>query len=376
MLIVFGDSHAHIWGGSVVSALQGTPAFPAVKVNYLGPALAYNLMSDESLLGKWGAEIIRHPDVSSENTSAIMLSFGEIDCRTQVVKRAARKKISIREVCSQIAERYLAFVDELRKVTDVPIILWGPIATTPAAQNWDENFPNVGSEVERNSATRELSTLLQQGSERSAGVYFISVFDKMVTPVLTTMQKYIDDGCHLDFEGLGLAIEAFNDAKSSFPDPSIDYFEVGLLKLDTPPGPGDIANQAKIVGLSSNAQDVSHVSIMRRLDGDIFHTKVDDQPWVIVDIGFGALLDRLEIFRSIADSSGAVLSLEVFGGINKKEFDLIYRHDGREFGANGAPLAFYNSNPDAPIRFLMFRLQKSGAFRLSGIKLYAQTFLA
>ena len=95
----------------------------------------------------------------------------------------------------------------------------------------------------------------------------------------------------------------------------------------------------------------------------------------MIDIGFGALLERIEVFRSDADTQGAVLSIEVFGGINKKQFELIYRHDGRDFGANGAPLSFYTSDPDAPVRFLMFRLQKSGVFQLNGIKLYAQTCL-
>ena len=56
---VIGDSHSVIFGGNTMNDFEKPSNFPEVDVKHLGPALAYNLMDNNSQLGKWGQAICR-----------------------------------------------------------------------------------------------------------------------------------------------------------------------------------------------------------------------------------------------------------------------------------------------------------------------------
>ena len=375
MLVVFGDSHSLIWRGQLASDTSDASVFPNVRVNHLGPALTYNLMGDNCEVGKWGEAIISHGDITDPDTSAIMLCFGEIDCRTQVIRRAISQKLSIREVCIRIADRYFEFVERLQTIVDVPIVVCGPTATASATRNWDFYFPSVGTEIERNTATREFTALLYGGAESRENVFAISVFEKMVSRAGATLDKYTDDGCHLNFEGLDLAIEAFREVARNFSNTAIDYFFTDPVCSDDVPRMRDISDFAKIIEISSSELDPRSFSIVRNGNDDIFVVDGEGLPWVIVDIGFGALVERIEIFRSTVDTSSNVLSFEVYGGVEHQNLDLIYQHDGMEFGILGIGLPISNPSPNVPLRFLKIGLRTMGPFHLAGIKIHAKTFM-
>lgn len=125
MLLVIGDSHSVIWGGKLVNKDTSSQSnFPLVKVHHLGPRLAFNLLSDDGGLAKWGVEtysvIQKYPDIS-----ALCLSFGEIDIRTQSVKRAVLEGISLKESANRIADIVFRFIIKLRQEFDFPIFVSG-----------------------------------------------------------------------------------------------------------------------------------------------------------------------------------------------------------------------------------------------------------
>ncbi len=94
IFLIVGDSHSVIWEGNNVACKQNHSLFEGVKVVHLGPALAYNLLNkDQSALGKWGTnvvEIIQRLLASDVQINGVMLCFGEIDIRTQVIARAIK----------------------------------------------------------------------------------------------------------------------------------------------------------------------------------------------------------------------------------------------------------------------------------------------
>ncbi len=188
---IIGDSHSVIWEGNDVLARSSFSAFKYVSAFHLPDPLAWNLMnSDLSGFGKWGDaifSIIKDNEINQFNTSCIMLSFGEIDIRTQVIKRAKLQNISISTAVDYIVNRLVLFSELLYLKTNIPLLLWEPVATQSEGVT-NPKFPTVGSEFERNYATkifqirvREAVKKLQTTGHKifSFGIYDeVSVFYK------------------------------------------------------------------------------------------------------------------------------------------------------------------------------------------------------
>ena len=374
-LIVFGDSHAIIWGGGSVSTGNTASVFGNVQINYLGPALAYNLMDDSGSLGKWGQKIVGHPSLLDKETSIVMLSFGEIDCRTQVIKRAIKGGLSIKDACLIIVDRYFRFIDLLRDTTSLPIIIWGPIATGSYYNNWDPKFPNIGSEIERNIVTHEFNNLLSLGVKTRPNVYNIDILNKMINPLGQTNTELQDDGCHLNARGLGLAISAFNEVISKTSIPEHSYFELSNLFSIRKAGIYNISRHARIVSVSSDIDNLTRGSLLAEGDSDIFHTKNELGPNVLIDLGHGTFLDRIEVIVSNRDSLKSFKSLRVYVSQDREKFDLVYSHNGVALSEGASSFSFYNSESYRAIRFLRFELANENEFVLKGINLYGKTFV-
>ena len=116
-ILIFGDSHSVIWGKS--------PFASNIEVFSLGPALAFNLIQEQpDTRSKWfdlikikngglsksGKQIFK---ILSKNQSlkdcAVMLCFGEIDIRTQIVKRAIKNHTNIEYEANKISEKLVLF---------------------------------------------------------------------------------------------------------------------------------------------------------------------------------------------------------------------------------------------------------------------------
>ena len=124
-LLVFGDSHSVIWGGTDVGTKQQYRHVQDVKTFHLGPAFGFNLLDrDTDQPGKWGTQVLTLIDEEQARgtvISGILLAFGEIDARTQVIRRAIQSGTSIETSAAVIARRICSFAAQLQRRVAAPV---------------------------------------------------------------------------------------------------------------------------------------------------------------------------------------------------------------------------------------------------------------
>jgi hypothetical protein len=214
MLHIIGDSHSRIWSGKTFQQFNGESLFPNITVHHIGAPLAYNLIAGNTV-GKWGRQVL---DIlkTSPNLSAIGLSFGEIDIRTQSFKRSKEEEIHLKYATEKIAERLIIFCKILRQHYCLPIFIISPIASGEKAEN------SVGSPFIRNLATLYFDNYLRNKHKDISNAYLITIFDDLVTPQLETQTQYYCDNVHINLDGLKLFQEKF--AKESKKHDFKNYF--------------------------------------------------------------------------------------------------------------------------------------------------------
>lgn len=213
MLHVIGDSHSRIWSGTVFKEWDGKHKFPNIRVHHIGSCLAYNLI-DEDKPGKWGEEVIKivknNPDIT-----AVALSFGEIDMRTQVIKRAKEQGILTREAVENLAKRMLAFCSLLKEHTSIPIIICGVVASGPEGED------AIGTPFERNVSSVYFDMYLK--THLPYGVYLFSIVHKLLNSRLETKTYLYSDKVHLNLDGLEMLKDEF--ARFAEENKLINYFQ-------------------------------------------------------------------------------------------------------------------------------------------------------
>lgn len=215
-LVVFGDSHSVIWEGNDVLKRSVQSKFPNVQVFHLGPALAFNLINEENDgLGKWGNDILCIMENKKPAATSIMLCFGEIDIRTQVIRRAADSHSSIQFAVREVVSRLNSFAEKLFNITKVPILLWEPVATSGTKNfTYNPEFPAIGSEIERNYATVIFSKISRELCRKSRAkgipVYSFGIATKLMN-IYETKPEFFEDGCHLNTNGLSIGIESLKE---------------------------------------------------------------------------------------------------------------------------------------------------------------------
>lgn len=365
-LLVFGDSHSVIWGGCLLLKEAHRSKFPLVELHHLGPALAFNLVFDDCSLGKWGKQIVETVERRARATGALMLSFGEIDTRTQVVRRAHRDGISLDESAAAVADRLSLFARVLRDITDVPLFVWGPVATAASTQGWNVEQPNVGSELERNLATLAFTNRLRQSCGRLDRVYLLSILDRLVTPTLATRSEFFEDGCHLNLKGLELAIGEFRRVAAANAPALPDYFDMSALCAEADFDYQEIFGRCSIAEASPLlAEDGARPGACRPW---IFHTTEDHSPFALIDIGYGAFIESIRIFNRFDAFQERARTLTVSVGTDPDNLEVVHQQSG-VFGTDGAPLTVTLGGRD-PIRFVRLHLRERSCLHLGKIEIF------
>lgn len=378
MLFVFGDSHSVIWGRRLISRESSRESkFPLVKIHHLGPALAYNLMGTDGDVGKWGKEIISLLNNTDLPCSSLMLSFGEIDIRLHVIKRAIASGKSIDETVSIIVQRYIEFIDILRSKVSVPMFVWGPLASAKDFTPYDPIFSCIGSEVERNSATKSFNNMLKVSCKKLDRVYFFSLSEKYIDLTLSTKDNLIDDCQHMGLGALEEAIAVFNSIIKDNGLNLPDYFDLSPSLRQGGAHMKNISGNARIIHMSSNYETELPKSIMRDVSnkGYVFHTNNDDNPSVLIDIGYAAAVRSLLIFNRFDGYKERTRTIEIFTGNNLSTLSMIYHHDGTVFGEDNLPLNIPLSETCEPFRYILIKLREKEYFHLGEIAILANTFL-
>jgi hypothetical protein len=378
-LVVFGDSHSVIWEGNDVAARAPQPLFPGVRVHHLGPALAWNLMGAAGTApGKWGlpilAEMARRRDAGTA-TAAVMLCFGEIDVRTQVVLRALRSGIDLAAAAQPVAQRLLDFAARLAREHRVPVLIWEPVPTSgDSAFLFNPAFPATGSELERNVATACLAAQLREGTARLRAqglpVHAFGAFEAL-TLGLRTRSECFADGCHLNLLGLQHGIEALRrlDARTGL---SLAGRFRPRSPLAPQPALRDLAPRARLTLSSEHAgPSLLHSPAGR---GWCFHTARQPWPHARIDLGYAAPLHALVLHNRSDGHAERARTLHVSTGNAPDALTLRHRCTG-PWGEDGSPLVLDLRPLTEPVRFVVLHLTEEEHLHLGRVQVLAPSFL-
>ena len=175
-IICFGDSH--------VGVFDGIPGFEKV---WVGAATAYNLIKSQSST-RGREKIFRRLESAIPGSSAVVLSFGEVDCRSNILKYCIKSDKSIDEVSAEIVSRYFEFVGEITS-RGFAVVLCGPYGSGS-----DHN--NQGNSQERYYASVCIERMLRHGA-KELGVPYFSLHGVLSDAASQgTRLEFFDDGLH------------------------------------------------------------------------------------------------------------------------------------------------------------------------------------
>lgn len=195
-ILVIGDSHSLFWRGA--DTLKEAPfAAPGIDILHCAAATAFGLTRTDAKYRRVTEKAIHK---ARDQYAAVVLSFGEIDCRAHIVKHASG---DIEREAQRVADAYLAAIEGMRAWNrDCPIILFGPPASTPTARNFSwPAYPTVGTEAERNRVAKAFTDRIKREYPT------ISLLDEMVDDDFATHDGVLFDGVHISARLFPLALK-------------------------------------------------------------------------------------------------------------------------------------------------------------------------
>lgn len=178
----FGDSHS-----------QTFSELNRVCVHHIGPVTAFNLVrSDSSTRGR--EKLLKGVKELDPNECAIGLSFGEIDCRAHIVKKAIMEQLSIESLVRNTIENYCSVIREIKQLGYEVVVL----GLAGSGRGMNLNFPKVGRERERNRSMVLFNDFMRRQSVCD-NFLFVDIQDVIIDfPGLSSRHAFLLDGCHLN----------------------------------------------------------------------------------------------------------------------------------------------------------------------------------
>jgi len=205
-----GDSHVNLFTGRHYAPRiwpkRSIDLLPNFRTFRLGAPLAYNLpKSGTTSRGRERLfEVLARPDLVPSG-SRVLLCFGEIDCRTHLLRQAAAQQRPVADLAAECARRYLGVAAEVAAL-GFRVLVYNVIASTPR-EIGDFEFPTYGTCRKRNAATALFNQALRQGCAE-AGHGFLENFDLLVDAGgLTRESYYCQDRIHLSQRALAPTVE-------------------------------------------------------------------------------------------------------------------------------------------------------------------------
>lgn len=373
-VLVFGDSHSLIWSGTDVLG-EKRNLFENVNIHHLGPVLAYNLLDESgSKLGKWGKKVIEIITKSSQfNICYVILCFGEIDIRTQIIRRAISNNISIAESANLIAKRILKFADLLEEHFKITVLIWEPVPSTSNKNfSFNKDFPATGSEKERNIATLRIALTLRLETEmlqkQKKRIFCFGAYEKL-TQFHETIVEYFSDGCHLNLAGLQIALKELKYLDQKFNLNTSSFFQL----RDESDVHAKIHEVSQIANLTMSSLYCDQNSLKKTTRGYCFHTNHDPNPWVRIDLGYAMCVDSLEISNRIDAEQKRAATLSIHVGNNPEKLTTIYNFTGKTLLV-ADPKAFQINLHNKVIRYIAFSLSEPNYLHLGWVKIHAKRF--
>lgn len=143
----------------------------------------------------------------------ILFSFGEIDIRVHVVKQSHIQNRPIKDIISDIVDRYCVAIDYI-KMEHPNLIIWCPV---PTCNHYDESadisaenpYPHIGTPKQRNLANILFKEFLM--SRYKGSIPIIDIYDELINEDYSSNGEYFMDGVHLSQAAMGIVLPKIND---------------------------------------------------------------------------------------------------------------------------------------------------------------------
>ena len=184
-------------------------------------------------------------------------------------------------------------------------------------------------------------------------------------------QSFFEDGCHLNTIGLSLGVKSLKDICFDNKLPPLhtlfENFRAAIDRTNT----RNIASLAKVT-LSSSYASPSVLTKTNR--GWCFHTKKDDNPYALIDVGYAALIRGLVIFNRFDACPERASTLQIFAGLDTNKLSELFGID-KTWGEYERPLKIEIPKNFGPIRFIYLKLNISEFFHLGEVQIFEDSFL-
>ncbi len=197
MIHCIGDSHVAVFSGMDLVDGKYCDTLPFFRTHYLGPHTAYNLMKRRDAIGRIIREHVKPGD-------AVMLCFGEIDCRAHLLRQSQVRGRQLEEVVDECADRYMEVVDFIKGL-GFTVLLWNVVPARAEEIDYGE-YSSYGSCAERNHVTALFNKRLEYLCG-IRGVAFISIFQKLLDGNGKGDPAYYGDEIHLSQKAMPLIME-------------------------------------------------------------------------------------------------------------------------------------------------------------------------
>ena len=376
-ILVTGDSHSRFWAGYDTLA-EHPSVFRGVDVLSIGPATAYNagtLGSSTGAREKITAHLLANPG----RYGCVILCFGEIDCRLHILKHALTNDVTIEDSVERVVARYMTLVDELRRKYDIPVLLWGPVASAPeTAASYNPIYPSIGSNIERNHVTVLFAEKIRAEAGRRKGVAQFDILDVMIDESMGTRPGFLFDECHVGARALPTAEKRLRSCLETL---GLQRLLPTLERLPRMTSRRRIRNIADGLRyrVSSEMPGVpTHPFIGEPSPWAKFHTMLEPQPWILFDFGDAHLLDEVVVYNRSVERQDRAKWLHVLCSLDGKKFATLYEPaEPIAFGGviEGTPCRI--KIPDGVLaRFLKLELRDETYFHLDFVQVFAFSFLA
>ncbi len=208
-IIVIGDSHVNFFSGNEELSFKPIKHIGLNKNElvgncqdknkrfytiHLGPVLAYNSNKIGSSIKGLERVIYLINNNLLPKKSLILCSFGEIDIRVHILKKAEQRKVEVDEIIKEVVSSYFKFLLYLKN-NGFRVMVWSPVPNGHCKKN-ELNLPYYGSEKERNNVTLKFISYLEEFGKKN-NIPVLSICKELLNDDFTTKSEYYADLCHL-----------------------------------------------------------------------------------------------------------------------------------------------------------------------------------
>jgi hypothetical protein len=271
-----------------------------------------------------------------------MLSFGEIDIRTQIIKRAILSNVSLSDQLTALAGRLVHFSQLVYEKFEVPVLIWEPIASaSDGIGSGHALYPAVGSEYERNYCTKEFSKLLRalcgDLKERGVSVFSFGIYDHLAIKFSTNV-KFFRDGYHLNLYGLNLAIDELRRVCDECGIPGYEFYKYYVPYLNPAKNRQYVLdNNVNLIRFDHWKWSSDSISEDFEISDEyIIKTKNESSSSIVIELDYSVAIKRIKI-RLGGDEEDRFSKFSVRTGHSKKNLILEntlkgnYSKDGKIF---------------------------------------------